>query len=167
MRLYRFAPDRFEQEGWRGQFARMQRWHRRALDALDRHPGDAEDFIYAFCQAAYHLRDWLQKSSAARQPDLDALMNGAPALKLCRDVCNGSKHLTLDPERTNTDHIGLMREYVPPIGANGTGRSRPRLFVFEDQDGTIEMVDIQDLMSECVEAWTNFCAGLPGQFSDT
>lgn len=166
MKPYRFAPDRFEQEGWRGQFARMERWHRRALDALDpapgKHSGDAEDFIYAFCQAAYHLRDWLQKSGAASQAELDALMNSTPALKLCRDVCNGSKHFTLDPKRTKTDHIGLMREYVPPVDPGETGGSRPRLFVFEGQDGSFEMVDIRDLMSECIEAWKNFCSGLPG-----
>jgi hypothetical protein len=165
MRPYRFAPDRFEQQGWQGQFARMERWHRRALDALDSsqggHLGDSEDFIYAFCQAAYHLRDWLQKSGAASQAELDALMASTPALKLCRDVCNGSKHFSLDPSRTETNHIGLMREYVPPIGTPGPGSSRPRILVFEGQDGAVEMVEIRDLMKECVETWSRFCDLLP------
>ncbi len=143
----------------------MERWHQRALDALNAGPGghfgNGEDLIYAFCQAAYHLRDWLQNSGAASQADLDALMSGTPALKLCRDVCNGSKHFRLDPSRTATDHIGLMREYVPPIGTTGPGGSRPRIFVFEGQDGAIEMVEIRDLMKECVQAWSRFCASLP------
>lgn len=142
----------------------MERWQRRALDALSSGQighGDGEDFVYAFCQTAYHLRDWLQNSGATSQADLDALMASTPALKLCRDVCNGSKHFRLDPSRTETDHISLMREYVPPIGATGSGGSRPRLFVFEGQDGAIQIVEIRDLMRECVEAWSRFCACLP------
>lgn len=143
----------------------MERWHHRALNALDSAPvghGDGEDFVYAFCQTAYHLRDWLQKSGAASQAELDALMKDIPALKLCRDICNGSKHFRLDSSRTETDHIGLMREYVPPIGTTGTGgSSRPRIFVFEGQNGAIEMVEVRDLMRECVEAWSRFCAHLP------
>jgi hypothetical protein len=158
---YRFAPDHFEKEGWRGQFARMERWHQRALRALDPQQGgnlaDAEDFIYAFCQSAYHLRDWLQKSGAATQAELDALMKRTPALGLCRDVCNGSKHLTLDPKRTTTDHIGVMREYVPPVAGREAG-SRPSLFVFEGQDGSVELQDIAALMNECVQAWRGFCS---------
>lgn len=143
----------------------MERWHRRALEALISDQighGDGEDFVYAFCQSAYHLRDWLQESGAASQAELDALMKATPALKLCRDICNGSKHFRLDSNRTETDHIGLMREYVPPIGSTDTsGNSRPRIFVFEGQDGAIEMVEIRDLMRECVEAWSRFCARLP------
>jgi hypothetical protein len=66
--------------------------------------------VYAFFQAAYHLRDWLQNSGATTQKALDDLMARTPALKLCRDVCNGSKHFALDLRRTTTDHIQLMRE---------------------------------------------------------
>jgi hypothetical protein len=49
---FRVAPDRFEQEGRRGQFARVERWQQRALRAVesgDQHP---EDYVYAFCQNA-------------------------------------------------------------------------------------------------------------------
>ena len=83
------APDRFEQEGWRGQFARVQRWQLRALRAVEGGEHHAKDYVYAFCQNAYHMRDWLQNSGAASQRDLDELMARTPALKLCRDVCNG------------------------------------------------------------------------------
>lgn len=158
-------PHHFKQQGWQGQFDRMERWHRRALDALaSKHTGagDAEDFVYAFCQSAYHLRDWLQKSGAASQADLDALMRSTPALKLCRDVCNGSKHLALN-DTTTTDRIGLMREYVPPVTEDECGTIRPRLFAFEDRSGSVELVDLYELMSECTAAWRNFCALPPSQ----
>jgi hypothetical protein len=160
MKPYRSIPDHFEQQGWRGQLARVERWYTRALTALDSGSTDAEDFVYAFCQSAYHLRDWIQKSGAASQADLDTLMNNTPTLKLCRDVCNGSKHFKVDSSRTETDHIGLMREYVPPTGAREAGGIRPRLFVFESQDGSVQMVDIRALMNECLKAWRDFCSQL-------
>jgi hypothetical protein len=82
---FRVAPDRFEQEGWRGQFARVERWQHRALRAVGSGEQRPEDYVYALCQNAYHLRDWLQNSGAASQRDLDELMARTPALKLCRD----------------------------------------------------------------------------------
>ena|SRR5690242_7130714 len=161
MKTRRSVPDHFKQQGWQAQFDRMERWHRRALDALayrDACANDAEDFVYAFCQSAYHLRDWLQKSGGATKAELDELMNETQALKLCRDVCNGSKHFALDRKRTKTERIGLMREYVPPITKDEIASTRPRLFVFEGQDGSIQMIDIGELMNECVVAWREFCA---------
>ena len=141
VRPYKFAPDRFEQEGWRGQFARVQRWQLRALRAVRGGEQHAEDYIYAFCQNAYHLRDWLKNSGAAPQSDLDALMSRTPALKLCRDVCNGSKHFVLKPSMTSTDHIGLMREYVPPLYTGGQPGEKLRFLAVEGQDGSINFFE--------------------------
>jgi hypothetical protein len=66
-------------------------------------------------------------------------MAHTPALKLCRDVCNGSKHFALDLNKTSTDHVGLMREYVPPATSGAAASSRPRLLVFEGQDGSVNL----------------------------
>jgi hypothetical protein len=109
-------PDRFAQQGWQGQFARIERWQRRTLDALRAGDPDAEDFLYAFCQAAYHMRDWLLNTGAADEQSMQDLMTRTKALKVCRDVCNGSKHFTLNPRMTSTARIALMREYVPGPG---------------------------------------------------
>ena len=157
---FRVAPDRFEQEGWRGQFARVQRWQQRALRTVDSGEQHPEDYVYAFCQNAYHLRDWLQNSGAASQRDLDELMARTPALKLRRDVCNGSKHFVLDQRRTSTDHIGLMREYVPPPVTDREPGERLRLLTVEGQDGSVNFFEIEDLLEQCVGAWRDFCRGI-------
>jgi len=161
---YRFAPDHFEQQGWEVQLRRVERWHQRAMRILNPHEGlageEAIDFLYAFFQSAYHMRDWLQNSGAASKASLDALMSANHSLQLCRDVCNGSKHFALDPKRSKTDHIGLMREYVPPRVGQTTGSSRPCLLVFEGRDGGIEFKRIDELMTDCLSAWQAFCATL-------
>jgi hypothetical protein len=63
------VPDQFRQQGWQGHLQRVERWHQRANHALDTYNGvaadDAIDFLYAFFQASYHMRDWLQNSGAA------------------------------------------------------------------------------------------------------
>jgi hypothetical protein len=82
------------------------------------------------------------------------------ALKLCRDVCNGSKHFRLDHRTTATDHIGLMREYLPPSRPGGEPGARPSLLVFEGQDGTVNFHRIEELMDTCVTAWRDFCRSL-------
>lgn len=132
VRPYRYAPDHFEQQDWESQLRRVERWHQRAVHVLDPYNrtdrGEAIDFLYAFFQSTYHLRDWLHNSGSASRASLDALMTANHSLGLCRDLCNGTKHFALDPRRSKTRQIGLMHEYVdPPAGQSTGGSSRPRL----------------------------------------
>jgi hypothetical protein len=86
VRPYQFAPDHFEQQGWEGQLRRVERWHERAVHVLDLYSGvageEAIDFLYAFFQSAYHMRDWLQHSGAASKASLDALMSANRCLNV-------------------------------------------------------------------------------------
>lgn len=148
-----FVPDRFGQQGWQGQLARVERWRRRTLDALRNGDPNGEDFLYAFCQSAYHMRDWLLNSGAADQQSLQKLMTETRSLRVCRDVCNGSKHFALNPKMTSTARIGLMREYIPGPGPG----ERLRLIAVVGQDGGINYFKITELLDECVGAWRDFC----------
>jgi hypothetical protein len=159
------ALDQFRQQGWQGHLQRVERWHQRANHTLDTYNGvaadDAIDFLYASFQTAYHMRDWLQNSGAASQAQLDALMASNRCLKLCSDVCNGSKHFVLDPKRSKTDHIGLLREYIPPsLTGDHEASSRPSLLAFVNHAGDVEFRRVEELMAECLAAWQTFCAEL-------
>lgn len=148
--------DRFALEGWQGQLARVERWQKRADAAINAGSADAEDFLLAFFQSAYHLRDWLLNSGATTKVNLDALMHNTPALSLCRDVANGSKHLTLNATE-RTARVGLMREYAPGTSAG----FKWSLLAFERRaDGAVDFHGINNLMSECVDTWNSFCSEL-------
>jgi hypothetical protein len=156
------GPDQFKEQGWRGQLRRVERWHRRAgyvLDPYRRIPEDEiVDFLYAFFQSAYHMRDWLEKSGGSSKEALDELMESSRCLKLCRDVCNGSKHFALKPQRSNdVARIGLMREYVPPPPGGHAGRTRPSLLAFQNHAGQVEFRRIDELIDECLTTWQKFC----------
>ena len=57
------------------------------------------DTVFNFVITAYHLIDWITKAptqgSAVQKKDVDTLRNN-PYLRMCRDLCNGSKHVSID-----------------------------------------------------------------------
>jgi hypothetical protein len=156
------GPDQFEQEGWPGQLARVERWYRRASDVLDpgRRAPEAEivDFLYAFFQSAYHLRDWLLNSGGASKAEIEALFADSPCLRFCADVCNGSKHFVLDPKRHTTARIGRMLEYVPPLPGSDVDGMRPTVLAFQDHGGYVDFVPIDGLLRDCTTTWQQFCS---------
>src|SRR6266508_3133572 len=133
--------------GWRAQATRLERWHRR-LEAVASDPAasteDRLDFFLTFCQNCYALRDWLEKDAAVSKNDLDQLMVGTYALRVCRDIANGSKHLTVT--RPSVDaNFSIGREYQ--------GRGQPeRWFVIAGTD----LLDALALARDCRDAWNVF-----------
>jgi len=149
--------------GWRGQFARVLRWHKRVRDlgaAFGATDGMSPfDYLYAFFQNCYHLRDFLKNSNAVTQASLDAFMNATPAMALCRQIANGTKHLTLDPSRTKLDVLpSIGREYHPAGWPGKRAGTNEEYFILieEPSTGEVQRVDLQNLSDECVEAWTGF-----------
>jgi hypothetical protein len=81
-------------EGWRGQYRRMIRWQDRAVESMKGDDGnEIYDFIYAFFQSCYHLRDWIVSDEAATKEEMKELFSKNIELQLCRDICNATKHL--------------------------------------------------------------------------
>jgi hypothetical protein len=59
-------------EGWGGQFARVSRWRERVVAAANGEPSaDELDFLLAFFESAYHLRDWLVETKAVSNVEVD------------------------------------------------------------------------------------------------
>lgn len=100
-------------EGWSGQYRRMLRWHDRLAVVSQGEDADAVyDFAYAFFQSCHHLRDWLHADGAVSKAELDALFGSSIELRLCRDICNATKHLQYDkPSIDPRPRIG--REWDP------------------------------------------------------
>ncbi len=138
--------SRFALDGWQGHLLRTRRWFDRLLGAAnnwERFDMDEQiDFALAFFQSAYHLRDYLLRDQAVTRQDLDSLFASTQPLRVCRDLCNGSKHRdvtspSVDPEPW------ILRQYVPPDGA--------RLVVKAG-----ELFDLVFLADSCMGAWDAF-----------
>ena len=99
-------------DGWRGQLERVHRWQRRVTHSANIGSGDLEDFVFALFQNCYHLREWIEKTAKVPSSELDGLFARTPELRVCRDICNGTKHLTLSRASVDAD-FSIGREYDP------------------------------------------------------
>ena len=133
-------------EGWKGQYNRMLRWRDRANEALKQNnDGNAiYDFIYAFFQNSYHLRDWIVSDGAATKEEMKSLFSSSIELQLCRDICNATKHLQYNNSSIDTKPR-ISREWDH----------------FENKDAEFSLYSdkrrpVPELMTQCVNAWNEF-----------
>jgi hypothetical protein len=129
--------------GWHDQYERMLRWRERLRD--DR----SLDFLLAFFLNCYALRDWLVKAGAFGETELDSIIRGSLAMRLCRDLCNRSKHLILSKPSIDSDFF-ICREY--------RGESRPPVLVVHAWDANTQRdvaTDLVDLPVACTEFWNS------------
>src|SRR5262249_11565420 len=97
---------------WRSQHDRLKRWSRRLHEFGD--DGSFQerlDFFLAFFLNCYALRDWFINSNSISQIELDNLIQSNEAMRLCRDICNRSKHLTLNRPASTDPNFSIGSEY--------------------------------------------------------
>jgi hypothetical protein len=106
--------------GWQSQFERVCRWHARLHAAST--PEDCLDYLYAFFESAFALRDWLIDSGAASRQAVSGLFDSNEDMKLCRDLANSHKHRSLrSPSQPHPPSEAL--EYSPRCGNLGSDHS--------------------------------------------
>lgn len=126
----------------------MLRWQERTNDALNKTPADGGtiyDFMYAFFQSTYHLRDWLVSDGVATKEKIKLLFISSVELQLCCDVCNATKHLrydnyTIDPKPRINREWNHYRNKDMGFSLYYFDKKRP----------------IPELMAQCVQAWYGF-----------
>jgi len=136
-------------EGWQGQYTRLVRWHERMHSAAQSGSSDLEDFVFAFFQNCYYLRDWLLKTSTITRHDMDELFHNSHELKVCRDICNGTKHLNVTSPSFDAS-FSIYREYSP------NEPSKHRLVVLVDNDLRDYQHNVLDLADTCLSTWRTF-----------
>jgi hypothetical protein len=135
-------------EGWPGQYRRMLRWRARTALALRSDDGDAAyDFLYAFFQSCYHLKDWILSTGDATKLEIDSFLKGSMDMQLCKSICNATKHLQLDQPHVDPRPM-IAREWDPWTKA-------PRELALYGH-GTTDRIPISDLMQRCIAAWEAF-----------
>lgn len=122
-----FARDRQTVPAWE-QIHRTRRWYMRLIGLPDDTDADARmDFVLAVFQNCFAVRDWM-KVSGVEESHADTRFKATVELRLCRDICNGSKHCTIKWPSVDPQHM-MVREYVP----GGVGESpTDRLVVLAD-----------------------------------
>lgn len=146
--------SRHTDRDWTDQRRKVKRWYLRLKDVpmVVQHEGREAglDFIDAFFESCYHLKDWVKRSGHPKAVEVEQFINDHPEMRLCRQLCNASKHFELYGE-------GSMRTDAQEIFVNGVKQPPPaeRWVVIDDDGREWEMFE---LAKSCMARWDRFFA---------
>lgn len=132
--------------GWQGHFDRVERWYERAKSAQSEH--DQIDFLFAFFENSFALRDWLIDTGAIKKEEVESLFLEHMELRINRDLANSFKHHSI--ERPSQEQPpSVLIEYAPE---HPTFRADCRLVVLSEG----KKYEALELARRCLEIWRGF-----------
>lgn len=144
---------------WNEQWTRVARWFARFKETNDGRTHDRasdyyQDEVYAFFQNAYHLKDWLKNDPAASAQvlDVERFIDSSHGMRLCADLCNGSKHLTLTSPRESGDTRMGQRHFR--VGLSEPATISAQYMV----EAASEAYDAFLLAQSCMDEWRAYLA---------
>ena len=148
----------------RDMLAKARREESRLRDALNSQDLTCiADAIFNFAVTAYHVKDWLKESASATysKAEVESYLHSDKQLRLCREICNASKHQTLDPDPVDAKSLiasamGVSTPVVPdPNGVkleiNDAPAFRVKIVSF---DGS--RIEVGEFASHVVAVWERF-----------
>ncbi len=147
---------------WIEQYHRMMRWYKRISSIYQGVPHNTpseyyQDEVYTFFINCYHLKDWICNDNALKikekQKKLKEFIDNSENMKICHDVCNGLKHLALDPSKAKADkntQFGSRRHNLI------LGVERPIYSAKYSIKCKGKILDAFSLATVCIKEWDNF-----------
>lgn len=144
---------------WEEQFKIMKRWFYRLRGKKD-FLGDGgkefykDDFYLAFFNVCNNFKEWIIKEKVAKKEEIDHLVLENDELKLCREIANFTKHVTLfkthfDPD---TKVVGTMIYIVTETGSSYMTST----LKINSPKRNLETFDAFKLVEKCLNIWGNF-----------
>lgn len=105
---------KFSKKPYLEQFYRIKRWHSRLNMIRTSNSPETEadnqiDFIYAFFTNCFIFEDWL-KNSGVNSKKIYDYRDQHIELKICRDLCNNTKHLLLRRGKPSISKLAKSNE---------------------------------------------------------
>jgi hypothetical protein len=140
--------------GYRSQLDRARRFLERVqtnYEGLeDINEVEFQDMMWSFFQHCWHVKDWLRHdpvASADQKKAAIGVVHQSAALLICRDLCNGTKHLSL---RDPGSGAGATHQYVDMNIVPGQGRFEIDC-IFDDGYGNL--MSGKRLAQDCIAEW--------------
>lgn len=145
---------------WHEQYERMKRWYDRFAAIAQGRDHDVPsdnyvDEIYAFFMNCYHFKDWLRSDPSlptAVRDAVEAHVTAERPLRLCADICNALKHVTLTTSRSGENPRFGKKQFAVHLGP-GVRTSIALKYEIATDTGS---KDAFDLAKETVDAWDRF-----------
>lgn len=144
--------------GYRHQLERARRFLARVerlrddlgleLENLD--DDEFQDMMWSFFQHCWHVKDWIRHDPKMPPEKAKAaidMAHSSGALMICRDLCNGTKHLLLSDPRSGT---GARHRHVDIKIAPSEGRFK---IDYEVDDGHGGLLSGVQLARACIAEW--------------
>lgn len=135
--------------GYRHQLDRARRFLARVQmatdDWADLDDVEFQDMMWAFFQNCWHVKDWLKHDPSVSQAVKNAAIDLAHQslhLKMCQQLCNGTKHLDTRP---GASHHHVNTTIIPGAGIR-------ELDCIVD-DGTGRLISGKQLAKDCIAEW--------------
>jgi hypothetical protein len=103
---------------YRDQLDRAKRFRERMRAAST--ATDFQDYTCAFFQCCWHVKDWVLNDPDVPEEKADSIVASAeasPLLRICHDLCSGTKHLRLDRPQSGSgaahDHVAFIMHLMP------------------------------------------------------
>ena len=154
---------------WQEQMKRVKRYFERfeRLNVGMVHSSPSEhyaDDVLAFFQNCYHLKDHLKNDPAFTKhtgEEIEAFVSETPALALCADLCNATKHLILlRPPRSGHSPTFEGRHISLHLTDSFVGADKPAEPVSISMHFRVDarggMVDAFAIAEDALRAWESF-----------
>lgn len=127
--------------GWNELYSTLGAWPERIMDSvrLGNRTRDELDFYLCFFVQCHSMRDWLIKSRLMEKELIDDFIDSYDCMKLCRDISNRYKHLTIRAPSVDADWE-IWIDYDRPDHALAITASGKTWLLWE-------------LMIECISFW--------------
>jgi hypothetical protein len=99
------------------------------------------------------LKDWIKNdvSVGVAAGKVEEFINNSEELRLCADICNGTKYLSLVNPRSGHDPQFGQRKFKVRVGGPPTTISAKYTI-----DTSVGPLDAFQLATKCLKAWDNF-----------
>lgn len=139
----------------------MKRWYDRfaAIDAGRAHDIASDNYldqIHAFFMNCYHLKDWIKNDASvpiSTKQVVETYINGSRPLRLCADICNSLKHLSLASNSRSSENPSFgKKQFALALGAGDP----PTISLKYEVQTASRPEDAFTLATDCVTAWDDF-----------
>src|ERR1035441_4160378 len=138
--------------GYRDQLDRTRRFLDR-MKISNQCGTEFQDMAWAFFQNCWHIKDWLDNDPLATDQQKKAAIGMAhqsQTLRICQDLCNGTKHLELDSAHSGSGashhHIAYKMHLMPP----GAPEDIPNEIDCMIDDGYGNQISGKKLAEKCI-----------------
>jgi hypothetical protein len=140
---------------YREQLDRVRRFLER-LEPIEQ--TNFQDMMWSFFQHCWHLKDWV-RHDAGLSPDqkkiIVAAAHASPNLRICRDLCNRTKHLKLTAKPSSGS--GARHDHMAYTLHSGSDRASEMDCIIDDGKG--KQISGKQLAGDCVGEWERILNG--------